>query len=75
MKSLTPYLLALLAFAVTAVVVGPVLFGVVLILAGPHSGLLPAALRGAVLILAWLALAIVPTVVALRVYRRRRQSR
>jgi hydrogenase-4 membrane subunit HyfE len=44
-------------------------FFMVIFLAGPHSGLLPSWLEGAVLVLGWLAVLIMPVLVARRVWR------
>ncbi len=56
----------LIAFAVTAVVA----FVVMLVLAGPHSGLLPSSLETATLVLGWLAVGIVPILAGRWAWRR-----
>ena len=56
----------LLALAITA----PALFFGVLIVAGPHSGLLPHFLEVIVLILAWITLIAFPTWIARKIWKR-----
>lgn len=63
-------LLTLAAYIAALLVVAAVAFVVVLVLAGPHAGLLPHALEVAVLILGWLSIAVVPVWVAWIVWRR-----
>ncbi len=57
------YLLSLAVVAVTA-------FFVVIILAGPHAGLLPRFLEAIVLGLGWLAVLILPVLASFQVWRR-----
>ena len=52
------------------VLVAAVSFVVVIFLAGPHAGLLPHFLEVAMLILGWLAVLVVPAVVAWKVWQR-----
>lgn len=60
----------LFAYLLSLGVVGVIAFFAVIILAGPHSGLLPSWLEDVVLALGWLAALVVPGIVALRVWRR-----
>ena len=59
-----------IAWTATTVVLAPVCFFVGLILAGPHSSMLPSVLQTPVLVLAWLVLLVVPLWVARRVWLR-----
>ena len=65
------WLLAFLAWLVAATILGPVMFFLVLVLAGPHSSLLPSSLQPAVLVLGWLTFLVVPLWIAGRVWRAR----
>ena len=57
-------------YVASLVIVASIAFVVVILVAGPHSGLLPHWAEGAVLALGWLAVLIVPFVVAGVVWRR-----
>jgi hypothetical protein len=48
--------------------VSAISFFVVIILAGPHAGLLPAWLEMVVLFLGWLAVIVIPIMAAIRVW-------
>lgn len=63
-------LLTGLAYLAVAAVVGVLAFVVVVILAGPHSDLLPGAVQVVVLILGWLAILVIPVLVARLAWRR-----
>lgn len=63
LRTLLVYLLALILVAALA-------FAVVIVLAGPHAGLLPGPVEVVVLGLGWLSVAVVPVLVARRVWRR-----
>ena len=63
-------LLSLLAYAVALVLVAGISFVAVLVLAGPHSGLLPSWLEAVVLGLGWLVVLVVPFLASRRVWRR-----
>lgn len=67
-------LLTIGAYLATLAVVAAAAFVAVIVLAGPHGGLLPRALEGAVLVLGWLALLLVPAWVAWTVWRRGRPT-
>lgn len=64
-------LAALAAYVVTLVLLAGACFVLVLVLAGPHAGLLPRALEVAVLVAGWAVVLVVPALVARRVWRRR----
>ena len=66
------WLLAFFAWLVAATILGPILFFSVLVLAGPHSSLLPSAIQPAVLVLGWLVFLVMPLWIARRVWRSRR---
>jgi hypothetical protein len=68
-------LLTIGAYLGTLAVVAAAAFLAVIVLAGPHGGLLPRALEGAVLVLGWLAVLLVPAWVAWIVWRRGRAAR
>ena len=63
-------LLALVAYVVSVAILAPLLFFVVVILAGPHSSMLPSRVQPAVVVLGWLMLVIVPILIARAVWRR-----
>ena len=58
-----------LAYLLALPVVAAIAFVVVLVLAGPHAGLLPHWLEAAVLALGWLAVLVAPALVARKVWR------
>lgn len=64
------YIYTFLAYAATLVVVAGTSFFVVLVLAGPHAGLLPQGLEVVVLVLGWGAVLLLPFWVAGKVWRR-----
>jgi hypothetical protein len=68
--------ITILAYALSLVVVAAVAFVVVIVFAGPHSGLLPGWLEAVLLGLGWLAVLILPALAAFAVWRRmgRRQQ-
>lgn len=59
----------LLAYLVALAVTAPLALLVVLVLAGPHAGLLPHALEVAVLAAGWVAVLVLPPLAARRVWR------
>jgi hypothetical protein len=63
-------LLTLLAYLVSLVVVAALAFVIVIVLAGPHAGLLPQWAEILVLAAGWIAVVAVPIWVAMRVYKR-----
>jgi len=64
------WLLTLCAWLVSLAVLAPLCFAGVLLLAGPHSSILPSPLHIPVLILGWSILLIVPLMVAKKTWRR-----
>ena len=62
--------LAMLAYITTLAVVAGAAFIVVMMLAGPHAGMLPHGLEVLVMLLGWLAVLLVPFLLARRVWRR-----
>lgn len=63
-------LLSLVAYIITVILVAGISFVVVIVLAGPHAGLLPHWLEAAVLGLGWLAVLVIPFLVARKIWRR-----
>lgn len=61
---------ALLAFAASFAATAVAAFFAVLLLAGPHGGLLPRSLHGATLAIGWLVVLALPTWVAIWTWRR-----
>jgi len=72
------WILAIVSGIVAAAILAPVCFFVALILAGPHSSLLPSAIQPAVLVMGWIVFLGAPLLVARTVWRRasgRRETR
>ena len=63
-------LITVLAWVGSVVLLAPVCFFVVIVLAGPHSSLLPGWLQPAVLALGWFVLLLVPFLIARKVWLR-----
>ncbi len=63
-------LAACLVGLLVLVIVAPVVFFGVMLLAGPHGGVLPTALHTVTLVLAWVVAIVVPLLAARRVWRR-----
>jgi hypothetical protein len=61
-------LLTCAAYLISLLLVSAISFFVVIILAGPHAGLLPAWLEMVVLFLGWLAVIVIPIMAAIRVW-------
>lgn len=59
-----------LTYIVSLLVVAALSLGIVLLVAGPHSGLLPGWLEGVVLALGWVAIFLVPMLPTRWVWRR-----
>jgi hypothetical protein len=59
-----------LTYVVSLLIVAAISLGIVLIVAGPHSGLLPGWLEGVVLALGWAAIFLVPVLPTRWVWRR-----
>ncbi|MGE0810419.1 MAG: hypothetical protein AB7N69_07350 [Immundisolibacter sp.] len=64
-----PYLLTGLAYVATFAVVGVVAFFLVMLLAGPHSGMLPDGLKLVVILLGWISVLVLPVLAARLVWR------
>lgn len=62
--------LAMLAYAAALLVVASLVFAVVIVLAGPHAGILSYALEVLVMVLGWLVVLVVPFLVARKVWLR-----
>jgi membrane protein YdbS with pleckstrin-like domain len=62
-------LLAILVYSGALLLVAAVSFGVVLLLAGPHAGILPGWLESMVLVLGWLAVLVIPILITRRFWR------
>lgn len=69
-RNLTAFVLAGLTFLLGVPCVAAVLFFPVILVAGPHSDMLPSMLQAPILIMAWLAVVALPAWLARRVYRR-----
>ena len=67
-------LITSLAFLGSLGLTAAVAFLAVIVLAGPHGGLLPASLHGATLALGWLCVLAVPVLVARWAWRRRSRA-
>jgi hypothetical protein len=63
-------LLTFIVWSATTALLAPICFVVAVVLAGPHSSMLPSVLQPAVLVLGWLTLLIVPLWVARLAWRR-----
>ncbi len=64
------WVLTLLAWLVSVVVLAPVCFFGVILLAGPHSSVIPSFLQPPVMLLGWGILLVGPVLVARAVWRR-----
>lgn len=62
--------LATLTYVVSLVAVAVTAFFVVIVVAGPHAGLLPGWLEAVVLALGWIAVLVLPVLAARAVWRR-----
>ena len=58
------WVIAVVVWIATAAVLAPVCFYAVLILAGPHSSMLPSTIQPAVLIAGWLVVLVTPILLA-----------
>lgn len=67
---MSPRVAALAVWLLATLLCAPIVFFLVLVLAGPHGGALPASLAPAVLIAGWVILLGLPILVARRVYLR-----
>ena len=64
------WLLALLGWLISAAVLAPVCLFVTMVLAGPHSSMLPSAIQPIVLLLGWVSFIVGPIWIARVVWRR-----
>ena len=64
------WLLVVLAWVVSAALLAPICFFVAILLAGPHSSMLPGVLQPLVLLLGWAVFLVTPVLVARGVWRR-----
>jgi hypothetical protein len=62
--------LAIVAWLVAVAVLAPAMFFVAIVMAGPHSSMLPSVMQPVVLVVAWVVVLAGPLVVAHRVWRR-----
>ena len=67
-------LMAFIAWTATAMVLAPICFFGTILLAGPHSDILPSVLQPAVLLLGLLTFLVAPVLVARLVWRRTGRS-
>ena len=70
MSPLARVLIAFIVWTAATALIAPICFAIVVVLAGPHSSVLPSAVQPAVLVLGWLAVFAVPPWAAWRVWRR-----
>ena len=64
-------LLTAVTYLVSVAVLAPVLLVVTIVLAGPHSSMLPSSLQPVVVIIGWVTLLVAPVILARAVWRRR----
>lgn len=64
------WFVAILAWLLSVAVLGPVMFFVAIVLAGPHSSMLPSFLQSVVLLFGWAVFLAAPVWVARGVWRR-----
>ena len=70
MHPLARGLITFVVWAAATAVLAPVCFFVIVLLAGPHSSMLPSILQPPVWLLGWLALVVAPLMAARLVWRR-----
>jgi hypothetical protein len=68
------WLLTVLAWALSFALLAPVCFVAVILLAGPHSSVLPALLQPVVLVFGWVVFLVAPVLIARAVWRRTGRS-
>lgn len=73
--TLKTFWLTAIAWLVTTAILAPVCFFGTLILAGPHSSMLPSLIQPAVLLLGWVVFLAGPVLIARLVWRRQRSGR
>ena len=67
------WVLTLLAWLAAVAVIAPVTVLITVVLAGPHSSMLPSVIQPAVLLSGWLAVIVGPVIVARAVFARLRR--
>ena len=70
MRPFARVLIAFIVWSAAVAVLSPVIFLVMVVLAGPHSSILPSAVQPAVWLLGWAAVLLVPALVARMAWRR-----
>jgi len=70
MRSFARVLITFIAWSGALAVLSPIVFFVMVLLAGPHSSMLPSAVQPAVWLLGWAAVLLVPVLVARMAWRR-----
>ncbi|HET9270241.1 MAG TPA: hypothetical protein VFO31_18825 [Vicinamibacterales bacterium] len=70
MRPVARVLIAFIAWSGAFAVLSPIVFFVTVLLAGPHSSMLPSAVQPAVWLLGWAAVLLVPVLVARMAWRR-----
>ena len=63
-------LLTSISYVLAVALLAPALFFAVMVVAGPHSSVLPSTLQPAVLLLGWMTLIVAPILIARAVWRR-----
>ncbi len=74
MRPLARGLIAFVAGSAALAVLSPIVFFVMVVLAGPHSSVLPSPVQPAVWLLGWAAVLLVPLLVARVAWRRTGRS-
>jgi hypothetical protein len=70
MRPFARVLIAFIVWSAAVAVLSPMVFLVMVVLAGPHSSILPSAVQPAVWLLGWAAVLLVPALVARMAWRR-----
>ena len=74
MRPFARVLIAFIAWSAALAVLSPIVFFATVLLAGPHSSMLPAAAQPAVWLLGWAAVLLAPVLVARLAWRRTGRS-
>jgi hypothetical protein len=69
------WLIAVVVWVVSAAILAPVCFFATMLLAGPHSSILPGFLQPVVLLLGWIAFLVAPIRIARAAWRRAGRGR
>ena len=70
MRPVARVLIAFIAWSAAFAVLSPIVFFATVLLAGPHSSMLPSAVQPAVWLLGWAAVLLLPVLVARTAWRR-----